>query len=405
MGGTSGPGGRLRPRARSRFAVRSFSITVVTVLVPALVMVGGEPQASVSRIAETPPACALVLVVGHLPMPGRRGAGARARLAQAYFTHVLCESGDRAERWALRREAYRTLAVARTRHRPVRRRTAHPRPAHRGHGRRRDRPRCIVDTITACTAHLDDTGRLTPRHTVPPVAVDASEWRPSPDPHPHRRVVRPRCPASRRRIRAHRRQLRRARARRPGARLRDAVDQVVADQYVVDQFAAPGVDAGVALRRRYPCAAAPARGGRPITTALAPHAPYTVTDADLAATAELAGEHGLPVHTSFAAVSRAPFTKILPFKARMGWAVPCLSSYDNDFNRDFEVTLERDGALVERPGLSCFLREYDRIFHTYSAHDRALDGLGSTDSLLDLTALGRTSTGSDRVRYHDEYEN
>ncbi|WP_369388574.1 amidohydrolase [Streptomyces sp. CG1] len=33
-----------------------------------------------------------------------------------------------------------------------------------------------------------------------------------------------------------------------------------------------------------------------ITTALAPHAPYTVTDADLAATAELARTHGLPVH-------------------------------------------------------------------------------------------------------------
>ncbi|GKQ38186.1 amidohydrolase [Streptomyces sp. A012304] len=36
-------------------------------------------------------------------------------------------------------------------------------------------------------------------------------------------------------------------------------------------------------------------GGR-ITTALAPHAPYTVTDADLAATAGLARDHGLPVH-------------------------------------------------------------------------------------------------------------
>ncbi|MEU4654266.1 amidohydrolase [Streptomyces sp. NPDC023723] len=33
-----------------------------------------------------------------------------------------------------------------------------------------------------------------------------------------------------------------------------------------------------------------------ITTALAPHAPYTVTDADLAATAELARAHALPVH-------------------------------------------------------------------------------------------------------------
>ena len=38
-----------------------------------------------------------------------------------------------------------------------------------------------------------------------------------------------------------------------------------------------------------------AAGGR-ITTALAPHAPYTVDDADLAATAALARDHGLPVH-------------------------------------------------------------------------------------------------------------
>ncbi|MFE9395967.1 amidohydrolase [Streptomyces flavidovirens] len=38
-----------------------------------------------------------------------------------------------------------------------------------------------------------------------------------------------------------------------------------------------------------------AAGGR-ITTSLAPHAPYTVDDTDLAATARLAREHGLPVH-------------------------------------------------------------------------------------------------------------
>lgn len=44
-----------------------------------------------------------------------------------------------------------------------------------------------------------------------------------------------------------------------------------------------------ALRRRGTA------GGR-ITTALAPHAPYTVNDADLAATADLARAHGLPVH-------------------------------------------------------------------------------------------------------------
>jgi predicted dithiol-disulfide oxidoreductase (DUF899 family) len=123
--------------------------------------------------------------------------------------------------------------------------------------------------------------------------------------------------------------------------------------------------------------------------------------------------------TSFAAVSRAPYPKILPFKARMGWTLPWYSSYVCDFNTDFEVTLEHEGELVERPGLSCFLRDRDRVFHTYSTYERGLDGLGSTTSLLDLTALGRREqwekpagrasalgapAGSEGVRYHDEYD-
>ncbi|MGC9438637.1 DUF899 domain-containing protein [Streptomyces sp. WG5] len=123
--------------------------------------------------------------------------------------------------------------------------------------------------------------------------------------------------------------------------------------------------------------------------------------------------------TTFAAVSRAPYPRILPFKARMGWTLPWYSSYVSDFNADFEVTFEHEGELVERPGLSCFLRDRDRVFHTYSTYERGLDGLGSTTSLLDLTALGRQEqwekpegrasalgapAGSERVRYHDEYE-
>ncbi|MET7285100.1 DUF899 domain-containing protein [Streptomyces sp. NPDC005573] len=109
-------------------------------------------------------------------------------------------------------------------------------------------------------------------------------------------------------------------------------------------------------------------------------------------------------NTSFAAVSRAPFTRILPFKARMGWAVPWYSSCHSDFNRDFEATVDRAGQPVERPGLSCFLRERDRVFHTYSVHDDGLDGLGTIGGLLDLTALGRRPQGSDRLRHHDEYD-
>ncbi|MFJ2604454.1 DUF899 domain-containing protein [Streptomyces sp. NPDC091279] len=122
--------------------------------------------------------------------------------------------------------------------------------------------------------------------------------------------------------------------------------------------------------------------------------------------------------TTFAAVSRAPYTKILPFKARMGWTLPWYSSYGNDFSRDFEGTLEQDGHLFDRPGISCFLRDGERVFHTYSTFARGLDVLGSTNSFLDLTALGRQEeweqppgrasalgapAGSDRVRYHDEY--
>ncbi|MEU9985813.1 DUF899 domain-containing protein [Streptomyces sp. NPDC048045] len=109
-------------------------------------------------------------------------------------------------------------------------------------------------------------------------------------------------------------------------------------------------------------------------------------------------------NTSFAAVSRAPFTRILPFKARMGWAVPWYSSSPGDFNPDFGASVERDGELVERPGLSCFLRQCDRVFHTYSVYDEGLDGLGAVAGLLDLTALGRSPQGSDRLRYHDEYD-
>ncbi|MEV6049781.1 DUF899 domain-containing protein [Streptomyces sp. NPDC052107] len=113
-------------------------------------------------------------------------------------------------------------------------------------------------------------------------------------------------------------------------------------------------------------------------------------------------------NTSFAAVSRAPFTRILPFKARMGWVVPWYSSScsasHGDFSLDFEATVESGQGPVDRPGVSCFLRESDRVFHTYSVYDDGLDGLGSLAGLLDLTALGRSPAGSERLRLHDEYD-
>ncbi|MFE2264745.1 FUSC family protein [Streptomyces griseosporeus] len=182
--------GALVPVATRHFAAQT---AVVTVLVLALVMVGGEPQASVGRIGETLLACAIVLVVGHLPLPGQRGGGVRQRLteaasaAYAYLTHVLGEAeavpvamleaeeqaeagdragaGDRALRWTLRREAYRALAEART----AIALSAAELPALARHTAGTDEVAALlerlVDTTTACAVHLDDTGRLTPRHT------------------------------------------------------------------------------------------------------------------------------------------------------------------------------------------------------------------------------------------------
>ncbi|MXM63014.1 FUSC family protein [Streptomyces sp. HUCO-GS316] len=161
-------GGALIPVATRHFAAQT---AVVTVLVLALVMVGGEPQASVSRIGETLLACVIVLVVGHLPMPGERGGGVRARLAaaggaaHAYLVHVLSECDDRAARWTLRREAYRTLAEART----AIALAAAELPALARHTEGTDEVAALlerlVDTTTACAVHLDDTGRLMPQHT------------------------------------------------------------------------------------------------------------------------------------------------------------------------------------------------------------------------------------------------
>lgn len=126
--------------------------------------------------------------------------------------------------------------------------------------------------------------------------------------------------------------------------------------------------------------------------------------------------------TAFAVISRAPLDKIERFKKRMGWTFPWLSSFGIDFNYDFQVTLDKkhpeyNYAPVsaqpavypqegEREGLSVFLRDGDRLFHTYSTYQRGLDPLLNTYNFLDLTPLGRQEEdGIMRwVRHHDKYE-
>ncbi|MFI6337591.1 FUSC family protein [Streptomyces sp. NPDC050535] len=162
--------GALIPVATRHFGAQT---AVVTVLVLALVLVAGEPPAAWSRIGETLLACAIVLLVGHLPALGQRGGTVRARLTRAveaadvYLTHVLSDdtTDDRAGRWTLRREAYRTLAEARA----AIDLAAAELPAlaryTEGTGEVAATLGRLVDTATACAVQLDDSGRLTPRHT------------------------------------------------------------------------------------------------------------------------------------------------------------------------------------------------------------------------------------------------
>jgi predicted dithiol-disulfide oxidoreductase (DUF899 family) len=110
--------------------------------------------------------------------------------------------------------------------------------------------------------------------------------------------------------------------------------------------------------------------------------------------------------TTFVLVSRAPLDKLEKHRAVKGWTVPWYSSYGSDFNYDFQATLDRDRRQLvynyrdepdlvaddpstEVPGLSCFLRDGDQVFHTYSTWARGTDTIGGAYSLLDLTALGR----------------
>src|SRR4051794_6729881 len=104
--------------------------------------------------------------------------------------------------------------------------------------------------------------------------------------------------------------------------------------------------------------------------------------------------------TTLAYVSRAPLEKLEAWKALKGWDFPWYSSYGSDFNYDFAVTLDKSrGATTynfrevdlegEFPGQSFFLRDGDRVFHTYSNYARGVEMAGGSYYWLDLTALGR----------------
>jgi predicted dithiol-disulfide oxidoreductase (DUF899 family) len=125
-------------------------------------------------------------------------------------------------------------------------------------------------------------------------------------------------------------------------------------------------------------------------------------------------EHLHARDTSLVYVSRAPLEKIERYRAKKRWSFPWYSSHGSDFNYDFHVTLDEAVAPVEynyrtraeheqagtfayveedqpieMPGTSFFLRDGERVFHTYSSYARGAEMTGGSYYFLDLTALGR----------------
>jgi predicted dithiol-disulfide oxidoreductase (DUF899 family) len=110
--------------------------------------------------------------------------------------------------------------------------------------------------------------------------------------------------------------------------------------------------------------------------------------------------------TAFVFASRAPYDKIAAKAGERGWTIPWYSAYGSDFNYDFGVSLDAERGQIEYnyrpepdavggetstelPGYSCFLRDGDDIYHTYSAYARGTEATVGAYVFLDWTALGR----------------
>lgn len=126
---------------------------------------------------------------------------------------------------------------------------------------------------------------------------------------------------------------------------------------------------------------------------------------------------------SLVSVSRAPLDEIEVFRKRMGWTFPWVSSFGNDFNRDFNVTFDQaeiDAGETyynykvtqfpeqEAPGLSVFAKGDDgAIYHTYSTYARGLDIFITAYNFLDHAPKGRDESDLPYsmawIRHHDRY--
>ncbi len=124
------------------------------------------------------------------------------------------------------------------------------------------------------------------------------------------------------------------------------------------------------------------------------------------------------------AVSRAGLDTLEAYKKRMGWSFKWVSSFENDFNRDYHVSFTSDemknGEMnynfritqfpsEEAPGISVFYRDEEgNVFHTYSCYARGLDMLNVAYHYMDLVPKGRDESNLPYsmawLRRHDSYD-
>ena len=132
--------------------------------------------------------------------------------------------------------------------------------------------------------------------------------------------------------------------------------------------------------------------------------------------------HLLHRDVTLLAVSRAPLPQIGTFKKRMGWRFKWVSSYGNDFNRDYGVSFTKDEMAKgkyynydtseypsdEAHGASVFCKDRTGdVLHTYSSYARGCEELLGVYSYLDLVPKGRDEDAlvfpMAWVRHHDRY--
>jgi predicted dithiol-disulfide oxidoreductase (DUF899 family) len=130
-------------------------------------------------------------------------------------------------------------------------------------------------------------------------------------------------------------------------------------------------------------------------------------------------------------ISRAPIEKLLAYRERMGWNFNWASSYDSEFNWDFERSQTRDqvsqwadqvppfvsqfasscgtdvvGYFTEGPGLTVFARSGDDVYLTYATSARGLEVVMVYYGILDRVPRGRDEGEPEYqswIRRHDEF--